>query len=585
MDPSKAHEDLYDLPDGEQKNKAAVENAAVYERSLTEADEEESTLDEILLQIGQLGLFQIIILLLICVAMLFSAIYSVTYVFTASSVVHRCKIPECDTATSAYEEQWTTFSIPTKSSGLDQCNRFVTNYTANQLPTNESLGLCYAHNFDNNKRQRCTDNDFVFRDKEVTISNEFNIYCENEWKLAMVGTIGNLGQFVGIPLGGFISDRYGRRTALAYGGFFSAFLGLLRSFSPSYISFVIFEFLDNIASSPMYSVCFILGIELVGPKRRVLACSLITIFYAIGEVALAVVAKYYQNWRIILRIVYVPAILFITYIWIMPESVRWLLSQANEEDAKHILQRAAQVNKRVLPEHALDKLILSNRRKLATATGGRFPIKESFKRLKWRIINCSFCWIVIVLVYYGISLNAVLLDGDKYNNFMFIALVEIPGFFLPIFIMNRFGRRYSLCATMLLSGLCCLTTALLPTDEFVWRLIFFLMGKFLITAAFQILYFFTSEIFPTNVRNSLLSFCSMVGRVGSMVAPLTPVLANIHEKAPAILFAICALTSGALALFFPETTNVTLPTTVQDSDIIGAKEQAKKTEAASGCNS
>lgn len=89
MDPSKAHEDLYDLPDGEQKNKAAVENAAVYERSLTEADEEESTLDEILLQIGQLGLFQIIILLLICVAMLFSAIYSVTYVFTASSVVHR----------------------------------------------------------------------------------------------------------------------------------------------------------------------------------------------------------------------------------------------------------------------------------------------------------------------------------------------------------------------------------------------------------------------------------------------------------------------------------------------------------------
>ncbi|XP_036325810.1 solute carrier family 22 member 3-like [Rhagoletis pomonella] len=577
MDPNVNHKNLYDLPPTRANTRTHIEVAAVYEN-----DKEDSTLDDILVRIGQFGPFQLSVLSLICVAMLFSAIFSITYVFTASSVVHRCKIAECDTASSAYEEYWTQFGIPPKSNGLDQCNRFASNYTINQTvsttPADESIGLCYAHNFDSSKKERCKDNDFIFRDKEVTIANEFGIYCENEWKLAMVGTIGNLGQFVGIPLGGVISDRYGRRNALALGGFFSAFLGLIRSFTPSYTSFIIFEFLDNIASSPMYPICFILGVELVGPQRRVIACSMITIFYAIGEILLAVVAKYFQNWRLILRIVYVPAIVLISYIWILPESIRWLLSQGKDEDAKNILRRAATVNKRQLSDDSLHKLISANREKLATATDGRFPIKEAFKQLSWRIINCSFSWIVIVLVYYGISLNAVLLDGDKYNNFMFISLIELPGFFLPFLIMDRFGRRYSLCATMLLSGICCLITAFLPADDFAWRLTFFLMGKLMITAAFQILYFFTSEIFPTNIRNSLLSFCSMVGRVGSMLAPQTPVLAKFHENAPAILFAVCAIISGLLALFFPETTNIVLPTTMHDAHNIGAKQHNEKTK-------
>lgn len=59
-----------------------------------------------------------------------------------------------------------------KTNGLDQCNRFVSNYTNRQTPQNESLGYCYAHNFDSNKMERCSDNNFIYRDKEVTIANE-----------------------------------------------------------------------------------------------------------------------------------------------------------------------------------------------------------------------------------------------------------------------------------------------------------------------------------------------------------------------------------------------------------------------------
>ncbi|XP_017840801.2 organic cation transporter protein [Drosophila busckii] len=537
-------------------------------------DPQDHTLDAILKHIGQFGRFQLMIFMLICLPMMFHAMFSVTYVFTAGTVVHRCNITECDRPDSRYEEPWTQFSIPKRGNDLDKCTRYGNDKLTNW---NHSLNICLAENYDQTSIESCPHDSFIFRDEEVTISNDFGIYCDDEWKLSLVGTINNLGQFFGIPLGGFLADRYGRSFSIALGGILGAVLGIVRSYSPSYVWFLIFEFLDNMTSSTLYSTCFVIGIELVGPRRRVVACSVITIFYAVGEVALAMFAKYFPDWRILLRITYIPSLILLTYFWILPESVRWLLSMGKEERAKAILRRAAKVNKRKLSESALDKLVIANRDKLQQSTESKFPIRLAFSNFKWRIANCSLCWIVHVLVYYGLSLNVVLLDGDKYNNFAYIALVEIPGFFLPLLIMDRIGRRYSLFSLMLLSALCCIGTIFAANHQLL-QLILFLVGKLTITASFQVLYFFASEIFPTNLRNSLLSFCSMMGRFGSMLAPQTPLLAKYYTNAPAILFASAAILSGCLSLFFPETTNTTLPTTLEEADAIGIKKKPSKAQ-------
>lgn len=231
--------------------------------------------------------------------------------------------------------------------------------------------------------------------------------------------------------------------------------------------FVIYEMLDSVASSSMYSICFIIGIELVGPKCRVLSCSIITIFYAFGEVILALAAKYYQNWRILLRFMYTPAIVMIFYVFLLPESIRWLLSQGRTEDAIAILKKAAEINKHSISDNILMQLSTNNHIKYERyAAEVPFPYKEAFQKYFGRIINCAFCWIVNVFVYYGLSLNSISLPGDRYINFLLIAAIEVPGFLLPLITMNCLGRRYTLFSYMCMSGLCCFLTVFTSAGKF-----------------------------------------------------------------------------------------------------------------------
>lgn len=54
-----------------------------------------------------------------------------------------------------------------------------------------------------------------------------------------------------------------------------------------------------------------------------------------------------------------------------------------------------------------------------------------------------------------------------------------------------------------------------------------MLGKLAISMTFSSIYIYTSELFPTSARHSLLGFCSMIGRIGSILAPMTPLLVSI----------------------------------------------------------
>lgn len=71
-------------------------------------------------------------------------------------------------------------------------------------------------------------------------------------------------------------------------------------------------------------------------------------------------------------------------------------------------------------------------------------------------------------------------------------------------------------------------TFLVISDSHTASLCMYLLGKFGATAAFTIVYVITSELFPTNLRQSFMGTCSTFGRLGSMIAPQMPLLVSIY---------------------------------------------------------
>jgi hypothetical protein len=81
-----------------------------------------------------------------------------------------------------------------------------------------------------------------------------------------------------------------------------------------------------------------------------------------------------------------------------------------------------------------------------------------------------------------------------------------------------------------------------------------LIGKMFIQGAFNILYIFTSELYPTVIRNSAVGFNSMVARLGAGASSYIAILADTTLPiVPMVIFAAFSLVAGALVKILPET--------------------------------
>lgn len=195
------------------------------------------------------------------------------------------------------------------------------------------------------------------------------------------------------------------------------------------------------------------GVELVGPKSRVLLGTILTSCYAFGELYVALFAWLLRSWRPLILVVYVPPVLVFTYFWIAPESVRWLLTQDKKEQAVETLKKAARVNKAQISEESLKQLLQCR----ADTAEGHYPIGKLFKsrKLSLRFALAAYCWVSCAFLFYGMVINSVALNGDPYLDFSLTALVEFPACILGYFILNKVNRRESLSAALILTSIVC----------------------------------------------------------------------------------------------------------------------------------
>lgn len=101
---------------------------------------------------------------------------------------------------------------------------------------------------------------------------------------------------------------------------------------------------------------FIVALELVGPNYRSFVTVMTCTFYTFGLMALALVTTLVQDWVKLSLVTSVPFLFYFLYIFIMPESPRWLLAKGKLEDALKVLETMAKVNDKQFPDSFKSKL-------------------------------------------------------------------------------------------------------------------------------------------------------------------------------------------------------------------------------------
>lgn len=208
--------------------------------------------------------------------------------------------------------------------------------------------------------------------------------------------------------------------------------------------------------------------ELVGPKYRVAAGATISGMFAVGQVLLGLIAWGVPSWRPLTQVLYAPQVLVVSYFWILSESIRWLMSKGRYEESETILKKVAKVNKKQLSDKSLEALRIS-----AEAEKNKEIVKEPLlvvkvfksKLILIRCIVSPIWWITNTLVYYGMNINAVNLSGNRYLNYVYVAAIEIPGFFTAVMLLDRVGRKPVLICGYWLCAACQFAFAFMPDGK------------------------------------------------------------------------------------------------------------------------
>ncbi|KAI5075434.1 hypothetical protein GOP47_0009510 [Adiantum capillus-veneris] len=72
-------------------------------------------------------------------------------------------------------------------------------------------------------------------------------------------------------------------------------------------------------------------------------------------------------------------------------------------------------------------------------------------------------------------------------------------------------------------------------------------------STYNLVFIYTAELFPTEVRNVAIGLASQAAQVGAVSAPLVAAAAKIHEWIPFVVFSGMTIIASCLACYLPET--------------------------------
>lgn len=299
---------------------------------------------------------------------------------------------------------------------------------------------------------------------------------------------------------------------------------------------LICEVLVATGAATLFTSGVVLSIELANVQHRNVITSLMTIFQDVGFVICGVLASYARHFRFYLRLLYVPTLISCLFVFFASESLRWLLINGKRDRTMRFIEVATKMNDRELSAKSMEIIDqkldavrqTAKDQKNIEDSANRDTLKTllSSRVLLMRLCTCGFCWITVGYVTQAVSIISVFLDGDPYFNFSFTALGALPSVVIAIPLLKYVGRRKSMAICLLLVSVACVTGQLLPDEYHFYSLTLYLIARCFCVLVYLILYLQASELWPTSLRQTITGLCATFGKVGAILAPLSPLLVS-----------------------------------------------------------
>ncbi|XP_012862221.1 solute carrier family 22 member 7 isoform X2 [Echinops telfairi] len=521
--------------------------------------------EELLSQVGGFGPFQLRNLVLLALPRLLLPLHFLLPVFLAAMPAHHCAVPGAPDNSSSREE-WLRAHLPQEPDGtLSSCLRF----THPRSPSNSTLwgGGHSPGTLEPEPPTVACPQGWEYDRSEFssTIVTEWDLVCEQKGLNRATSTFFFVGVLVGAVAFGYLADRFGRRRLLLVAYVSTLVLGLVSAASVSYAMFAVTRTLTGTALAGFTIIVMPLELEWLDVGHRTVAGVLSGTFWTGGVMLLALVGYLIRDWRWLLLAVTLPCAPGILSLWWVPESARWLLTQGRVEEAHRYLLHCAKLNRRPVGEGGLSWEALSK-----VAAGERVKQRPSYPdlfrtpRLRHISLCCMLVWFGVNFSYYGLSLNVSGLGLNLYQTQLLFGAVELPSKLLVYVAVRRAGRRLTQAGTLLGAALALGVRTLVPSEWGLWSTALEVMGKGFSEAAFTTAYLFTSELYPTVLRQTGMGYTALVGRLGGSLAPLVALLDGVWLSLPKLTYGGVTLLAACTALLLPETKLAKLPETIQD---------------------
>lgn len=450
---------------------------------------------------------------------------------------------------------WSNVTLGSPDVTLGSCQRYVAS-----PPANVTGGV--------RATEPCRDGWDYDRSVYVsTIVTEWDLVCGYRQLRQMAQSIYMAGVLVGALVLGGLSDRFGRKAMLMWSYLQLGVMGTCTAFAPNYASYCVFRFAGGMALSGFGLSIACLVVEWIPTPYRAITVAITGFAYTLGQIILAGVAYAVPHWRWLQLSVSLPFFVFLLYSWWLAESARWLVLSGKAERAVKVLQRVATFNNRKEEgEKITVEMLKSNMKEELAALKSSYTVSDLVRTPVIRhIFFClSIVWFSISFSYYGLAMDLQNFGVSIYLIQVIFGAVDFPAKVVVTVSLSYVGRRLSLVVALFLAGLVIVANIFVPTELQTVRTALAVIGKGCLSASFNCVFLYTTELYPTPIRQTGLGFGSTMARVGGIVAPLVKMMDEYYPFLPPAVYGVAPVVAAVAAAFLPETLNAPLPDTIEE---------------------